>query len=113
MPAYLLSVMHGDEIEWPEGVAMEDVFRDVDAFNTQIQEEGRWVFGGGLDDDRAGQHQGEGALTDGPLPRGLRQRQQVHALAAADQHARDVLQHRHADDARRCQQRYAERRTSG
>lgn len=48
MPAYLLSVMHGDDLDLPDGVTMDDVFRDVDAFNTQIQQDGTWVFGAGL-----------------------------------------------------------------
>ncbi|MGH3661616.1 MAG: YciI family protein [Micromonosporaceae bacterium] len=45
---YLLGVHHGDEITWPDGVTMEQVYADVDAFNQRVQSEGAWVFGGGL-----------------------------------------------------------------
>ena len=48
MPSYLVSVMHGDDLDLPAGVRMEDVFHDVDAFNTQLRQDGNWVFGAGL-----------------------------------------------------------------
>ena len=45
---YLLGVHHGDEISWPDGVTMETVVADVDAFNAKLRDQGAWVFGGGL-----------------------------------------------------------------
>lgn len=45
---YLLGVHHGDEITFPEGVTVEQVVADVDAFNAKLTEQGAWVFGGGL-----------------------------------------------------------------
>jgi hypothetical protein len=48
MTEYLLSVhmIEGEEPPAPE--AMEQAFKDVDAFNAELQAEGAWVFGGGL-----------------------------------------------------------------
>lgn len=48
MTQYLLSVHHGDDLTMPEGVSMDQVFADVDAFNNRLQDAGAWVFGGGL-----------------------------------------------------------------
>ena len=38
---YLLGVHHGDEISWPEGVTVDRVMADVDAFNVKLREQGR------------------------------------------------------------------------
>jgi hypothetical protein len=48
MTEYLLSVhmIEGEEPPAPE--AMEQAFKDVDAFNAELQAKGAWVFGGGL-----------------------------------------------------------------
>lgn len=48
MTQYLLSVHHGDDLAMPEGVSVDQVFADVDAFNNRLQDAGAWVFGGGL-----------------------------------------------------------------
>ena len=50
MTQYLLSV-HGSEEEYGEidEATMQQMFADVDAFNTRIREQGIWVFGGGLE----------------------------------------------------------------
>jgi hypothetical protein len=45
---YLLSVHHADDLAVPEGVTMEQVFADVDAFNTELRDQGHWLFAGGL-----------------------------------------------------------------
>lgn len=49
MSQYLLSV-HGSEADYakitPE--AMQRMFKQVDAFNSELQASGAWVFGGGL-----------------------------------------------------------------
>lgn len=46
MTQYLLSVyMEGD---LPSGEEMEQVYKDVDVFNQELQAAGAWVFAGGL-----------------------------------------------------------------
>ena len=49
MKQYLLSVhmVEGEAMPSPE--EMQQAFRDVDAFNTEVQQAGRWVFAGGLE----------------------------------------------------------------
>jgi hypothetical protein len=48
MPQYMLSV-HGIQGEAPPSrEAMEQMFRDVDTFNGELQAEGHWVFACGL-----------------------------------------------------------------
>jgi hypothetical protein len=49
MKQYLLSVhmVEGEPMPSPE--EMQQMFKDVDAFNADIQAAGRWVFGGGLE----------------------------------------------------------------
>jgi len=48
MKQYLLSVwsIEGDPSPSPE--EMDKIFKDVDAFNAEIQQSGEWVFAGGL-----------------------------------------------------------------
>lgn len=48
MTQYLLSVHMVDGEEPPAPEAMEQAYKDVDAFNDELQAEGTWVFGGGL-----------------------------------------------------------------
>ena len=50
MTQYMLSV-HDTGVEggpYPTTEDMEKAFAQVDAFNTEVQEKGLWVFGGGL-----------------------------------------------------------------
>jgi hypothetical protein len=49
MSQYLLSV-HGSEASYAEvsPEAMQRMFKQVDAFNSELQASGAWVFGGGL-----------------------------------------------------------------
>lgn len=52
MKQYLLSV-HGPEWDetthgYPSQEDLEQAFRDVEAFNQKLREQGQWVFGGGL-----------------------------------------------------------------
>jgi hypothetical protein len=49
MTQYLLSVymVEGQE-PYPSPEAMEKAYKDVDAFNNEIQKSGHWVFAGGL-----------------------------------------------------------------
>ena len=70
MALYLISVhgTHGDPAPDPE--AMQQMFADVDAFNTEVKAEGHWVFDAGLyPPDTAtvvSVKDGETVITDGP-----------------------------------------------
>jgi hypothetical protein len=48
MKQYLLSVHMVDGQELPAPEVMEQMYADVDVFNTRLKAEGSWVFGGGL-----------------------------------------------------------------
>ena len=48
MPVYLLSVHMVEGQEPPSPEDMKVVFEDVDRFNAKLQEQGAWVFAGGL-----------------------------------------------------------------
>jgi hypothetical protein len=47
MKQYLLAV-HSVEGETPPAEGMEQIFKDVDAFNADLRAKGAWVFAGGL-----------------------------------------------------------------
>jgi hypothetical protein len=71
MTQYLLSVHMVEGAETPPADEMEQIYKDVDAFNAELQAEGAWVFGGGLHPaDTATVVQikdGEVLTTDGPF----------------------------------------------
>lgn len=48
MKQYLLSVHMVDGDESPAPEVMERMYRDVDTFNQKLQQQGAWVFAGGL-----------------------------------------------------------------
>ncbi len=48
MKQYLLSVHMVEGEEPPSPEAMQQAYKDVDAFNAQLQAEDAWVFAGGL-----------------------------------------------------------------
>ena len=48
MKQYLLSVMHEGDYPTPEPAVMEQMHKQVMAFNDRITASGAWVFGGGL-----------------------------------------------------------------
>lgn len=48
MTQYMMSVNHVEGEPMPSGEDMQRAFEDVDRFNTELQEAGAWVFGGGL-----------------------------------------------------------------
>ena len=48
MNQYLLSVHMVDGDPVPSAEEMEKAYKDVDAFNVEVQSAGAWVFGGGL-----------------------------------------------------------------
>src|SRR5690349_5677312 len=71
MTQYMLSVWHTPDEVPPAADEMQQIFKDVDALNTEIQEAGQWVFGGGLEaPDTATVVDGRGTdavVTDGPF----------------------------------------------
>lgn len=48
MTQYLLAVHGTDESPFETEEQMQQAFAQVDAFNTELQESGAWVFAGGL-----------------------------------------------------------------
>ena len=70
MKQYLLSVHHDGDFPTPDPDDMQRMFAQVDAFNTQLQESGAWVFAGGLhpkDTATTVRYQaGSTLVTDGP-----------------------------------------------
>ncbi|HEY3241022.1 MAG TPA: YciI family protein [Acidimicrobiia bacterium] len=48
MTQYLLSVYMVEGGETPSADEMQQIYKDVDAFNAELQAEGAWVFAGGL-----------------------------------------------------------------
>lgn len=48
MTQYLLSVHGGENDAFESDDAMAAIFAAVDVFNDKLQEEGKWVFAGGL-----------------------------------------------------------------
>jgi hypothetical protein len=71
MKQYLLSVhmVEGEAAPSPE--EMQQAFKDVDTFNAELQQAGRWVFAGGLEPaDTATVVRAEGGdvlMSDGPF----------------------------------------------
>ncbi len=48
MPQYLLAVHMVEGEPLPPEDVMQQMYKDVDAFNAEVKAEGGWVFGGGL-----------------------------------------------------------------
>jgi len=71
MPQYLLSVHMVDGEAPPTPETIEQMYKDVDVYNDELQREGAWVFAGGLeavDTAKVVQLRGEEVLTtDGPF----------------------------------------------
>jgi len=71
MTQYMLSVHHRESDPEVTEADMQRMFRQVDAFNTAITEQGMWVFGGGLEPrDTATVVEGRDGrriVTDGPF----------------------------------------------
>ncbi|HVL98656.1 MAG TPA: YciI family protein [Egibacteraceae bacterium] len=71
MKQYLLSVHYVDGQPDPDPETIQQMYKDVDALNTEMQERGVWVFAGGLQEPdiativRA--ESGEIVTTDGPF----------------------------------------------
>lgn len=83
MPQYLLSVHYvdgqgatertltEDSAESPSATDIQEVYKRVDAFNQRLQQNGQWVFGGGLHTPDTATvvdaTKGEAIITDGPF----------------------------------------------
>jgi hypothetical protein len=71
MTQYLLSVYMVDGQEPPSPEAMEKAYKDVDALNAEIKDEGAWVFAGGLHEPSTATvvraKDGDVLTTDGPF----------------------------------------------
>ena len=71
MKQYMLSVYMVDGEPVPSEDEMQQIFKDVDAFNAEVQAKGAWVFAGGLHPaDTATvvkSKDGETLTTDGPF----------------------------------------------
>jgi hypothetical protein len=71
MTQYLLAVHHSPDAPPPPPAEMQKAFRQVDAFNAELQAAGAWVFGGGLHPPDIATvvrvEDGETITTDGPF----------------------------------------------
>jgi hypothetical protein len=71
MKQYLLSVHMVDGQEPPAPEAVQQMYSDVDALNSQLQAEGAWVFAGGLHPATSATvvrvEDGQVLTTDGPF----------------------------------------------
>lgn len=87
MKQYLLSVHMVEGVE-PPPEAMEKAYRDVDEFNQKLQDQGAWVFGGGLHEPSTATvvqvHDGEVLTTDGPFAEAKEQLGGFWVIAAPD-----------------------------
>lgn len=71
MTQYLLSVHGVEGMEPPPPEVMEEMYRDVEAVNQRLREQGAWVFGAGLQPVSTATvvrvQDGEVLTTDGPF----------------------------------------------
>ena len=88
MNQYLLSVHMVEGEEPPSAEAMQQAYKDVDAFNAQLQAGGAWVFAGGLHPAATATvvriRDGEVLTTDGPFAETKEQLGGFWVLRAAD-----------------------------
>jgi hypothetical protein len=89
MTQYLLAVHNVEgKDNYPSDEAMQQAFAAVDKFNTKLQEQGVWVFAGGLEPaDTATVVDGRGAevlVTDGPFAEAKEQLGGFWVIEAAD-----------------------------
>jgi hypothetical protein len=87
MRQYLLSVYHRED-DMPAPDVAEQIFRDVQALNAELQSAGAWVFAGGLFPSSTAtvvRVQGGGILvTDGPFVEGKEHIGGFWVIKAAD-----------------------------
>ena len=71
MTQYMLAVHHSPDAPPPPPELMQQAFKQVDAFNAEIQAAGQWVFGGGLESPEiatvVNATEGDTVITDGPF----------------------------------------------
>jgi hypothetical protein len=71
MTQYMLAVHHSPAAPPPPPEEMQKAFQQVDAFNAELQAQGIWVFGGGLEDPSIAtvvrSDGGQTVMTDGPF----------------------------------------------
>ncbi len=88
MIQYLLSVHMVEGADAPSEEAMQKAYADVDIFNAKLQEQGAWVFGGGLHpaDTATVVHAKDGdvLVTDGPFVEAKEQLGGFWVIKAAD-----------------------------
>jgi hypothetical protein len=88
MTHYLMSVIH----DWDDmGLTEEEMqqsFRQTDAYNTDLQNSGHWVFAGGLQHPSSSTvvdgRKGESIITDGPYVEAKEQLGGFWVIEAAD-----------------------------
>lgn len=71
MTQYLLSVHEVEGAARPAAEDVEAIYTSVDAFNSELQDAGAWVFAGGLEPPATATvvrvHDADTVLTDGPF----------------------------------------------
>ena len=87
MPQYLLSVYQPDAPAPPAEV-MEEIMRDLDTLNRELEAAGAWVFAGGLHPPSTATvvrvKDGEVLITDGPFAEGKEHLGGVTIIEAPD-----------------------------
>lgn len=88
MPQYMLSVHDTGEFDSIPQDEMQQIFADVDAFNDEVREAGKWVFAGGLEPiasatlvDGTGESP---VITDGPFSESKEHLGGFWVISAAD-----------------------------
>jgi hypothetical protein len=88
MTQYMMSVYMVEGQEPPSDEAMQKAYHDVDVFNQKLQDQGAWVFGGGLHPANTAtvvRAQGNDVLTsDGPFAESKEQLGGFWVIEAAD-----------------------------
>lgn len=91
MKQYLLSVHYVEGQPEPDAETMQQMYKDVDALNNQMQQQGAWVFGGGLEQPHIAtvvrEQDGRIVTTDGPFPEAKEHLGGFWVIKAADQDA--------------------------
>ncbi|MPZ74798.1 MAG: hypothetical protein GEU74_16570 [Nitriliruptorales bacterium] len=72
MKQYLLSVHYVEGQPVPEPETIQQMYKDVEVYNRELQDNGLWVFGGGLEEPHLAtvvrEQDGQIVTTDGPFP---------------------------------------------
>lgn len=88
MTQYLLSVYMVEGEPEPSAEETQKAYKDVDAFNAEVQNEGAWVFAGGLHPATTAtvvrEKNGEIVTTDGPFPESKEQIGGFWVIEASD-----------------------------